>query len=107
KNEKYKDAIKEYNEALEINPKDHQSYINLGLCHFKDLNWHDAIYNYKMALELGGDNPKAFMNLALALEKQERYAEACVSWERYIDMAPKDEYLDMAIEHLAECKAKF
>jgi tetratricopeptide (TPR) repeat protein len=106
KQEKYKEAARCYNDALEINPKDAQAYINLGLCHYKADNYHDAVYNYMMALELGGDNPKAFMNLALSLEKTDRYSEACQYWERYIDMAPKDEYLDMAIEHLSICKTK-
>jgi tetratricopeptide (TPR) repeat protein len=107
KQEKYKDAIREYNDALEINPRDAQAYVNLGLCHFKESNYHDAIYNFQMALELGGDNDKAFMNLALSLEKTERFAEACEYWERYLDTEPTDAYLDLAVEHLAMCKTKF
>jgi len=107
KTEHYKDAIRAYNDALELNSKDAQAYINLGLCHFKDDNYHDAIYNFQMALEIGGDNPKAFMNLALSLEKTERYVEACKYWEQYLDTGPKDEYLDLAVEHLALCKTKF
>lgn len=107
KTEKFKDAIKEYNVALNIKHDDSQAYINLGLCHYNDGNYHDAIYNFQMALEMGGDKRKAFLNLALALEKTERYVEACENWERFIDTEPKGTELDLAIEHLQICKAKF
>ena len=94
-----------------MNPRDAQSYINLGLSHYGNGDFHDAVYNFKMALELGGDNRKAFMNLALSLEKQDRWAEAAENWTRFIDMIGENEKklpeLELAIEHLQLCKTKF
>ena len=60
--EKYIDAIKAYDKAIEINPPDSNAWTNKGLA-LDNLNKHEeAIKTYEKAIEINPDNSDAWTN---------------------------------------------
>jgi cytochrome c-type biogenesis protein CcmH/NrfG len=59
-----------------------------------------------MGLEHDPKNMTGLMNLALSLEKSNRYKEAAETWQKYIDLEPKENDLQVALSHLGACQLK-
>ncbi len=80
----YENAIKEYNRALEINPKYAEAYYNRGDAYDDMGDKERAIADYNRALEI---NPKlswAYFGKGLAYEELERFQEAVKAYRDFI-----------------------
>ncbi|HSS21047.1 MAG TPA: tetratricopeptide repeat protein [Pyrinomonadaceae bacterium] len=73
---KFDGAIKEYEEAVRLDPKLAAAYNNLGSAHFAAGRFEEAASAFRRASELGHDSGLAFFNLALAQIKLGRQDEA-------------------------------
>ncbi|MBF0319876.1 MAG: tetratricopeptide repeat protein [Nitrospirae bacterium] len=69
-------AIKEYEEALWLNPDRPESYNNLGLIYLNKGDYDLAIGYFKMALELNEDFVNAYNNLGIAFMKSGNLLDA-------------------------------
>ena len=73
---KLNDAIKEYEEAIRLDPKLAAAHNNLGSAHFTAGRFEEAAASFKLAAELEADFGQALFNLALAELKLGRQKEA-------------------------------
>lgn len=69
-------AIKEYEEAIRLDPKLAEAHNNLGSAHFAAARYEEAVAAFRQASELDADYGQAFFNLALAHIKLGRQKEA-------------------------------
>ena len=74
--EDLKNAYKELNLALQINPKSYKVYYNLGLLAYKDNDITLAINNFKKSIKYNSQFAYSYYNLALCHIKQEDYKKA-------------------------------
>jgi Tfp pilus assembly protein PilF len=62
----YKEAVEEYQEAIELRPDLAETYVNLGVLFGKHLMMYDdAIRTFRKAIEIEPSNPDAHFNLAI------------------------------------------
>ena len=86
---KLDDAIREYREAIKINPNDQGTYFNLGVAYNKASKFSEGIDAYLKALELDPLNISAMFNLSLIYKKKKMYAECKKQLEKAIQIAAK------------------
>jgi tetratricopeptide (TPR) repeat protein len=66
-------------------------YLHKGIA-YRNLNQMDAALDrYKKAEALIPDNPQLLFNLALAYDRQQRYGEAALYYQKYLQLAEIDE----------------
>lgn len=100
KNGEHKNAIYNYNKALEINADYPQIYYNLGNAYNEINNYDSAIQAYKKAAELDPNMHSALNNLAITYAKKEQYELAIESFKKVINLAPnKDTYNSLGITY--------
>ena len=85
---KYDEAIKEFQEALKINPKLPEAYSNMGFAYFDKGDIDKAIDQQKKAIEILPDFANAYYGLALAYEKKGIIDEAVKDWNKYLEFSP-------------------
>jgi len=95
---KYEDAKKEYQKALEIDPKLAKAHNNLGNVYFKQNLFEEAEWKYKKALELAPDYCDAHFNLGLLFNRQEKWNDAIWKFHEVLQLSPKDELAKKYIE---------
>lgn len=69
-------AIKEYGEAIRLDPKLAAAHNNLGSAQFAAARFEEAVAAFRQALELDAESGQTFFNLALAQIKLGRQKEA-------------------------------
>jgi tetratricopeptide (TPR) repeat protein len=86
------EAIKCYNKALQINPRDASAYYNKGNA-LSDLGRNEkAIDCYDRALEINPQHGGAYNNKGTVLSKLGRYEEALECFDKSIEIDPYDAY---------------
>ena len=87
-----------YARALQIDPDCFEAHFNLGNIHH-DLGQHDeALECYSEALRLNPAYADAHFYLAVTLEKMGRSVDSKLHWQRYQQLAPDGEWVDLAKE---------
>jgi tetratricopeptide (TPR) repeat protein len=84
-------AMKEYEKAVEINPKDPVTRFNKGALHFKRKEMQAAENEYRETLNLDPKDAEAAQNLAAIYIMQDRLAEAEKLNRWVIQQKPKDD----------------
>ena len=74
--EKFDEAIENYNKAIFINPNYAQAYNNLGTVLHKLNKMNEAIKNYKKAIDLKNNFAEAFNNLGNAMKELKKFDES-------------------------------
>jgi tetratricopeptide (TPR) repeat protein len=88
--ERYEDAIANYDRSVALNPELPEAWSNRGLS-LKNLeHYEESIANYDKAIELTPDFCAAWYNRGISLGFLERHEEAIISYEKAIELAPEN-----------------
>ncbi|MDX2470354.1 MAG: tetratricopeptide repeat protein [SAR324 cluster bacterium] len=79
----FKEAITEYQLAINYDDEQEVFHYNKGLCYFNLVLYQQSIDSYNRAIEINPEFPEAYYNLSLALNKMDRPDEAYIAYERY------------------------
>jgi len=82
------EAIRQYQEAIRLNPDYANAHNNLGVARYKQGQLEEAISQYQEAIRFKPDYANAHNNLGVALEKQGRLDEAIGQFEEAIRLNP-------------------
>jgi len=98
-------AIKDYDEAIRLNPKDADAYFSRGTTYF-GLEQHErAIKDFNEAIRLNPKDAYYYYNRGLTYEEQGKKAEAITDFEKVITLTDDPEQVEMArceIEELSK-----
>lgn len=81
-------AIADYLHALDINPKDMESYINLSSIYNETGDLDKSISIAQKGIQADGSQYKLFNNLGDSLQKQKNFDQAVVAYKKSIDLNP-------------------
>ncbi len=85
-NNKYKEAIKSYQKATELNPDNYSAYYNMGNA-FSDLKQHrEAIKCYQKTVEINPDNHSAYYKLGAAFANLKQYEIAIINFKKSVEI---------------------
>ena len=96
----YQAAANAYRAALQLQPNDTASHVNLGVVLVRLGRFDEAIAEYEAAQKLLPGDPRIALNIALANEKSGRIAEAAKLFEVLHNNAPQEKRITML---LADC----
>jgi tetratricopeptide (TPR) repeat protein len=85
---KTEEALKDYAEAIRLNPQAGAWYGNRGLIHLESKKYEDAIADFGTCIELAPGNEVAHRNRALAYSRKKEFAKAAADYERVIEINP-------------------
>ena len=93
----YKEAITDYDKAIELNPEYAEAYNNRGLAKFNLGKYKEAIKDYDKAIELNpkyakAHNNRGFVNLAL-----KKYDEGIRDYTREIEINPNNAHSHLSL----------
>jgi tetratricopeptide (TPR) repeat protein len=86
---KLDEAIAEYRQAIEIDPKFAPAHYGLGLALYDQKRLDDAIAEYRKAIEIDPKYAFAHSNLGMALHAQKKLDEAIAEYRQAIEIDPK------------------
>ena len=96
-----RDAIKTYQRALTVNPKNHQIWNELGLVLLKVNAFEDAMHAFLKSIELDRSFGWAYSNLALAYAHQGMYLDAIEACRKSLQVFTDDNDKITAWDRLA------
>ena len=82
----YKEAIEDYDKAIELNQNNKNIYSNRGNCKYDIQQYKEAIKDYDKAIELNPNNEKAYYNKGLTKTKLKLYEESVECYNKAIDL---------------------
>jgi tetratricopeptide (TPR) repeat protein len=86
--ERYKEAIRCYDKAIEIKPDKHEAWYNRGAA-LDDLGeYREAVASYDKALQIKPDKHEAWYNRGIALRNLGEYKEAVASYDNALQIKP-------------------
>ena len=87
--EKYDDAIKWYEEALKLSPRDINVITDLGVCYYNTSQPDKALQTFDRSLKIDPKHTKTLLNVGLvkAFAKQDLQG-ALEAWQKVVDIAP-------------------
>ncbi|MEM3193082.1 MAG: tetratricopeptide repeat protein [Candidatus Parvarchaeota archaeon] len=88
----YEEAIKEYDIAIDLDPRDASSHGNKGNALQELGRYEEAIKEYDIAIDLDPKNPGYHNNKGIALAYLRRYEEAIKEYDIAIDLDPKNPF---------------
>jgi tetratricopeptide (TPR) repeat protein len=88
----YTEAVKFFNQALELNPNRADVYSALSWVAFTKEAYEEAITNWRKALEIDANLPGLRSSIASALMRQGRLMEAIEQLEKNVKIFPKSVY---------------
>ncbi len=92
------EAIKEYEEALELNPYSVSCLFNLGLAYLKAGRNAEAIYTYERAIDLAPEDAELYKLLGIAFIKNGEREKAINAWEKSLALNPEQPRVKEFIE---------
>ena len=81
-------AIKEYNEALKLNPKNVAAHRGMASVYLETQKYDDAVRHTKRAIQLDPSWVKGYMFLGKVYEKGKQNSSAAEAYRIYIDKSP-------------------
>ena len=91
---KYEDAIKEFNLAIQANPKNANAYVNRGsifrTLHAQDQQYDDAIKDFTKAIEVAPKDPAGYLERGQTLVLQKQFTEALTDLNKAAELKPDD-----------------
>ena len=85
---RYDLALRDYDRAVEINPKDFDARINRGVVCEKLARHAEAVAEFDLAVAIRPDNPIVYANRAISLVALDRIPEALRDYSRAIALKP-------------------
>ena len=86
---KYKEAIKNYDKAIKINPQFAEAYVNRGLAEAKLGQYKEAIQDYDKAIEINPQFAESYVNRVSVKAKLGQYKEAIKDCDKAIEINPE------------------
>jgi tetratricopeptide (TPR) repeat protein len=83
-------AIKDYEQAIALNPGDATAYYNRGVAYGSKGEWDRAIRDYGQAIQHRPDDAAAFRNRGFAYQEKKQFDRAMQDFDRAIEIDPKD-----------------
>lgn len=96
---RYQKALDNYNKALNLEPKNIDALICVGLCYRNLKEYDKAIEYYNTALEIEPDNKTALNNKGYALEMKDQIEEALEMYKKSLEVDPN---YDMPLVNLTK-----
>jgi peptidoglycan/xylan/chitin deacetylase (PgdA/CDA1 family)/uncharacterized caspase-like protein len=103
---KYDEAIKEFEQAVKLDPKNPTIVNNLGFTLYKFEKYEESVVWLRKALEIDPQRVVAYGNLADAYMKLGKTTEARQYYEKYLEMAPNSPSIDYVRKKIEELKGK-
>jgi len=85
----HQDAVREFGQAVEINPKNVRAYVGLGDSLTQLGRYDEAAAQFRRAIELAPEEPRAHEGLGTLLAEQGRTAEAADAFREAVRLDPK------------------
>ncbi|MBM3238038.1 tetratricopeptide repeat protein [Candidatus Poribacteria bacterium] len=98
--EKFREALQHYQEALKYDPKLVEAYYNIGFLAVKAGQLDKAVECYNAVLELKPDMAEAHYLLGKIYAEQEKYEQAEKEYQRTIELEPSAAYAYERLAHL-------
>src|SRR5215472_7729518 len=89
KQQHYSQALRAYEEALSIEPRNFYAWNGKGTALYNQGNYKKAYDAYQRAIEIEPENPVVWVSAGLALKRLQRYQQALVHFERALGVDPK------------------
>ena len=86
---RYQEAIKDYDRAIELNPDETTAFNNRGVAKQVIGDYAEAIGDYEKALELNPEDAMAFDNREVAKKEIRDYAGAIKDYDRALELNPE------------------
>ena len=85
---KFKQAIENYNQSIKINSNYVQAYNNLGACLYRLGNINEAIQNYQKAIAIQPNHADAYNNLGAAFKELGKHEKSVTCYQKAITIQP-------------------
>tara|TARA_Y100001968_G_scaffold287007_1_gene288091 strand:- start:195 stop:815 length:621 start_codon:yes stop_codon:yes gene_type:complete len=101
----YKDSVRYYQKALELNPEYMKAFIGLGSTHSNNKNYKECIHTFEQALNVHPQNQVATKMLGNCISglKQQHIHECSTGYEKELMRKPPSK---VAIEKIDQCIAQ-
>ena len=86
----YDRAIRDYDEAIRLDPESARTYNNRGSAYLDKQDYDRAIRDYSEAIRLDSKHAKAYYNRGLSHSKKQDYDSAIRDYDQAIRLVPKD-----------------
>jgi len=86
----YREAIKDYNKAIELDPKNAMAYNNRDMAYIILTNPQQAIKDFERAIQMNPELVHIYLNIALCYSLQNNAAMACQWLEKAIEKGYKN-----------------
>lgn len=103
---KYDDAVKEFEQAVKLDPKNATIVNNLGFTLYRFEKYDESVVWLRKAIEIDPQRAVAYANLADAYMKLGKTTEARAYYEKYAEMAPNSPSIDYVRKKIEELKGK-
>ena len=105
KNGNLKQAIKECNRSLALNPYDTEAYLLLGYLYFQRKDLVNASKNFKKVIELDPNSAQGHGNLGIIYAQMREYGEAIKELKIAVKLAPKNKNFRNVLTNLQQASA--
>lgn len=99
---KYDLAIKTYDEALKIYPKNHNLHFSKGITLEKYEKYQEALESYKNAVRCNANHPGSHLRLGVIAANESRFVESYFSLMSFLMLEPKSERAAGVVSMLEE-----
>ena len=86
----YDKAIRDYSDAIRLNPQDALSYLDRGISYKGKKEYDKAIADYSEATRLDPNDPDSYFNRGNVYKAKKEYAKAVGDYKQVIRLDPKD-----------------
>ena len=100
--ERWEEAIAEYDEAIRLDPQNADAYSNRGFTYFKLDQFEQAIQDYGEAIRLDPRNPMIYANRAVMYRLVDKNDEAIADLEKVISLTDSPEQAEVAKRLIAQ-----
>ena len=85
----YDQAVRDYDEAIQLDPDDAESYYNRGLAHYHNAAYDQAVRDYDEAIRLDPDDAESYYNRGLAHYHNAAFDQAVRDYDEAIRLDPE------------------
>ena len=100
--DRWEEAIAEYDEAIRLDPQNTDAYSNRGFAYFKLDQFEQAIQDYGEAIRLDPRNPMIYANRGVMYGFVDKNDEAIVDFEKVISLTDSPEQAEAAKKLIAQ-----
>jgi len=96
----YREAIREFNQALAIDSKYVDAYCGIGIAYLNQKKYKEAIEALEKAIALDPEKAIAYYLLGRAYEETMNYGEAIAAWKKFLALSPESKHARRVRKHM-------